>query len=309
MIDRRTLLMTGAAALLAASKPASATNDDAPQLAVTIDDFDLANTKFAGGLARHGNIMITLDRFNIKAAGFPAGKNVDNVSGRAALEVWSNHGHMIGNHTYAHDHYTGEDPAATMADIRRAEKALAKQRTYTKVFRFPYLAEGKTPEARDAMRALLKKNGYRNGHVTIDTSDWYINQRMMKRLADGPNPDLDPYYRYYVDHLLERATYYDGLARRLLGRSPPHTLLLHHNLACSLFLGEALAALRAKGWRFIDATTAFADPLYASEPNIAPAGQSLIWALAKESGKFESELRYPGENDSYEAPKMDAAGL
>ncbi|MBL8780741.1 MAG: polysaccharide deacetylase family protein [Alphaproteobacteria bacterium] len=308
MIDRRTLL-TSAAALIALSKPAAAAIDDAPQLAVTIDDFDLANTKFAGGLARHGNIMITLDRFNIKAAAFPAGKNVDNVSGRAALEVWSNHGHTIGNHTYTHAYYTGEDPAATMADIRRAEKVYARQRTYTKLFRFPYLAEGKTPEARDAMRALLKKNGYRNGHVTIDTSDWYINQRMMKRLADTPNPDLDPYYRYYVAHLLERATYYDGLARRVLGRSPPHTLLLHHNLACSLFLGEALSAFRDKGWRLIDAATAFADPLYASEPNIAPAGQSLIWALAKESGKFETELRYPGENDTYEAPKMDALGL
>ena len=119
MIDRRTLL-TSAAALIALSKPAAAAIDDAPQLAVTIDDFDLANTKFAGGLARHGNIMITLDRFNIKAAAFPAGKNVDNVSGRAALEVWSNHGHTIGNHTYTHAYYTGEDPAATMADIRRA---------------------------------------------------------------------------------------------------------------------------------------------------------------------------------------------
>jgi peptidoglycan-N-acetylglucosamine deacetylase len=308
MIDRRALL-TGAAALVALSKPAAATTDAAPQLSVTIDDFDLTNTKFAGGLARHGNIMIAIERFNIKAAAFPAGKNVDNGTGQAALDVWSKHGHMIGNHSYAHAYYTGENPAATMADIKRAEKVCRAQRTYAKWFRFPYLAEGKTTEARDAMRALLKKNGYRNGHVTIDTSDWYINQRLMKRLTDDPRADIEPYHRYYVDHLLERATYYDGLARRLLGRSPPHTLLLHHNLACSLFLGDALAAFRDKGWRLVDATTAFADPLYASEPNIAPAGQSLIWALAKESGKFETELRYPGENDAYEKPAMDTQGL
>lgn len=32
-------------------------------------------------------------------------------------------------------------------------------------------------------------------------------------------------------------------------------------------------------------------------------------ALAKEAGGFESELRYPGEDDVYENPKMDALGL
>jgi hypothetical protein len=35
----------------------------------------------------------------------------------------------------------------------------------------------------------------------------------------------------------------------------------------------------------------------------------LIWALAKESGKFEKELRYPGEDDVYENPRMDALRL
>jgi len=43
-----------------------------------------------------------------------------------------------------------------------------------------------------------------------------------------------------------------------------------------------------------------------SRPDILPAGESLIWALAKETGKFEKELRYPGEDDVYESPKMDA---
>jgi hypothetical protein len=45
------------------------------------------------------------------------------------------------------------------------------------------------------------------------------------------------------------------------------------------------------------------------QPNILPAGESLIWALAKQSGKFDSELRYPGEDDVYENPRMDALKL
>jgi hypothetical protein len=40
-----------------------------------------------------------------------------------------------------------------------------------------------------------------------------------------------------------------------------------------------------------------------------PAGESLLWALAKETGKFDSLLRYPGEDDVYEKPKLDRLGL
>jgi len=59
----------------------------------------------------------------------------------------------------------------------------------------------------------------------------------------------------------------------------------------------------------IDAEWAYADPIYEQQPNILPAGESLIWALAKQSGKFEKELRYPEEDDVYENPKMDALKL
>ena len=55
----------------------------------------------------------------------------------------------------------------------------------------------------------------------------------------------------------------------------------------------------------------YSHPIDASDwaINALPAGESLVWALAKETGRFESELRYPGEDDVYENPKMDALGL
>jgi peptidoglycan-N-acetylglucosamine deacetylase len=65
----------------------------------------------------------------------------------------------------------------------------------------------------------------------------------------------------------------------------------------------------AQGWNLSDAKWAYADPVYDRQPDILPAGESLIWSLAKETGKFEKELRYPGEDDVYESPKMDALGL
>jgi hypothetical protein len=64
-----------------------------------------------------------------------------------------------------------------------------------------------------------------------------------------------------------------------------------------------------KGWKPIDAEYAYKDSVYDRQPKILPAGESLIWAVAKETGRFEKELRYPGEDDVYENPRMDALKL
>ena len=97
--------------------------------------------------------------------------------------------------------------------------------------------------------------------------------------------------------------------RRAIGRTIPHTLLIHYNLLNALFLSDVLRALAARGWSFISAEEAYADPVFASEPQIAPAGESLVWALARETGLFEGELRYPGEGDVYEALKLTKLNL
>ena len=117
--------------------------------------------------------------------------------------------------------------------------------------------------------------------------------------------DLD----YYLEHIWERSTFYDDLARKLLGRAVKHTLLLHHNVLNGLFLGDLLRMYERKGWKLIDAEKAYTDPVFDSAPNIVPAGESLVWALAKETGKYEKVLRYPGEDGEFEKARMDARGL
>ena len=65
----------------------------------------------------------------------------------------------------------------------------------------------------------------------------------------------------------------------------------------------------SKGWGIAGADEAFSDSVFNRQPDTAPAGESLIWALAKESGKFEGRLRYPGEDDTYEKPVLDQLRL
>lgn len=306
--DRRALL-AGLATLGLAAAPAAPRSKRAPGIAVTIDDFDLSDTPLLSGEARDTAIRTALRRHRVTAAGFVAGKYVDPALSPRILSAWSAGGHIIGNHSFSHLYFSGKDPAGLMADILKCEPLLSPYRGFRKLFRFPFLAEGKTAEGRDTMRALLKQHGYANAHVTIDTSDWYIDNRLKARLKADPKASIAPYRRFYLDHIWDRATFYDGLAQSLFGHSVDHTILLHHRLTTGLFLGDMLAMFRRRGWCLIDAATAFASPLFAAEPDVLPAGQSLLWSLAKADGRFGTLLRYPGEDGDYEAPKMDAAGL
>jgi peptidoglycan-N-acetylglucosamine deacetylase len=64
---------------------------------------------------------------------------------------------------------------------------------------------------------------------------------------------------------------------------------------------------RNRGWGIIDAEEAFSDKVFAHMPDTVPAGESLIRAMAKETGRYR--LRYPGEDDMYEKPVLERLGL
>jgi hypothetical protein len=64
---------------------------------------------------------------------------------------------------------------------------------------------------------------------------------------------------------------------------------------------------KSKGWQLVNAERAFADPVFRAEPKTVPAGESVVWALAKEKGI--ASLRYPGEDDDYEKVRMHKLGF
>ena len=279
-----------------------------PRVAITMDDVQWQKIPEVGRMEAEERLLDALEK--TRAFLFAIGQNVDNEHGAGILKRWSSAGHRIGNHTYEHIPLYGKITLDEFeAGILRADGVLQSYAGYRKWFRYPALKEGRTREIRDRLRAFLAGHGYRNGAVTIDASDWYYNQRLLERLDADGKFDVTRYRQPYLDHILDRAQFYDGLSREVLGRSVPHTLLIHYNLLNSLFLRDVLAMFRANGWGIVDAEEAFADSVFTRQPDTAPAGESLIWALAKETGKFEGRLRYPGEDDVYEKPALDRLGL
>jgi peptidoglycan-N-acetylglucosamine deacetylase len=308
--NRRTFL--AAMGSLAITRPAFAAPAIAkaprPAVAITIDDFGTLDSKIMTAKQRDLSIRTSLDSYKVKAAGFISGKNVDSALGQNLLKTWSDAGHILCNHSYSHSYYGRQDPQKYWEDVMKCEELLKIYPAFRKLFRFPYLAEGTTQQALAEMRRYMAQDGYRNGVVTIDASDWYINRRMTKRQEADPKIDLSQYRQFYLDHIWDRAQYYDKLSHIVFGKSVPHTLLIHHMDVTALFLGDALKMFKERGWDLIDAETAFEAHELQQVYDSIPSGQSILWSAAK-AKNIGGPLRYPGENDEYEIPKMDALGL
>ena len=223
--------------------PLSAPAPEKPRIAVTMDD---PSTTLGPNIAwreANRNILDTLEKWSLKTALFVCGMRVDSAQGKDLLGQWDDAGHLICNHSYSHFNLNSAKTTYDdfVADFERNEPLIKSYRRFTRLFRYPFLKEGDTTEKRDQFRALLKHRGYAVGHVTIDASDWYVDERMNARLEKQPAVSTEPYGDYLVAHLLDRAAFYRQLALDVLGHEIPHTLLLHHKMINALYLEDVSA--------------------------------------------------------------------
>lgn len=254
----------------------------------------------------NAEILASLKAANVKAIFYVAGKTVDSPEGMALVRDWGKAGHEIANHSYSHANFNSPNVSLEeyITDVKRNQALLENMPGWTLRFRFPYLKEGAAKEKRDGMRRWLAENSYRSGAVGIDASDWYYSSRFVDWQRAHPENDPSLFKAAYLEHLWERAQYYDSLSRELLGRSAKLVLLLHTNAINAAFLTDVINMFRSKGWTITTPEDAYSDPVYATQPDVLPAGESLLWSLAKSRGI--KSLRYPAEDSVYEKDTIDA---
>jgi peptidoglycan/xylan/chitin deacetylase (PgdA/CDA1 family) len=284
-----------------------------PQVSFTFDD---GKTSEEGGIPfEEWNQMILnhLEGENLKAVFFVAGRGKSDAKGQFLLKSWDQKGHTIANHTFSHPNFNALENRSQQLEkeLIKTDEIIAKYENYGRLFRFPFLKEGKDGLKADSLRSILAKHGYTNGYVTIDASDWYVDQRLTRRIRkEGfEKTELEEYKSFYVQHILDRARFYEKLAYEMHGRHIPHTLLLHHNLTSALFLDDLMKAFKEEGWELVNTTEAFDDEVFQLIPAPEFAGESLIYSQAKESGNYGDLLRYPAEDSRYEKAAMDRLGL
>jgi len=257
----------------------------------------------------NGMLLAKLKKANVKAMFFVRGKGLDNDKGMKLLKSWNDAGHGLANHTFSHPNYSSSKVTIEQfkQEFFKNNRLIKGYSNFKKYFRYPYLKEGNTPKKVQAFRQFLKDQGHKNGYVTIDASDWYVDHRLLKRLRQKKFGDVQKYREFYLNHIWERAQFYENLAFKMTGRHIKHTLLLHHNLCSALFIDDLMAMFKKKGWKIVSPMEAFQDPIYDQIPQYA--GESLIYALARDSAKFKHLIRYPAEDSQYEKAKMDKLGL
>lgn len=208
----------------------------------------------------------------------------DSIDAPRRIAAYVAAGGVLANHTDSHPKLTKVSADYYLADIDRAAAYLRTQgKAFRPWFRFPFLDEGGPDKAKvAAVRAGLAARGLMNGYATVDGSDWNMEGQAIAAKKAGKPIDMDALRDLYVETHVQSADFSDDLARRALGRSPAHVLLLHETDMAGLFLGDLIDALRKDGWTIIGADEAYADPIHLEKPDVAWTAGTLIEQIAWE---------------------------
>ncbi len=277
-------------------------------IAFTFDDGPhLVPSPKLSPLARNQAILDHLAEHRVAATLFVTVDNGANRSeGLSLARAWGEAEHTVGNHTMTHLDLNNKKISLGeyQKELLDCDAVIRRLPGYRKWFRFTYLREGNTPEKRDGMRVFLATHNYRSAYVSLDTSDWRLNDKLVEVLTKDANADVTPIKRAYLAHVWQRAEAYRALSQKLQGRYIAQVILLHHNLINALWLGDVIAMFKEKGWTITTPEVAFADPVYQLQPEVDAAGQSLLLSLAKSQGlwklngaKFEGWERLHDDGD------------
>lgn len=233
----------------------------AKEIAITFDDAPRAAVGYLSGLERANKLINTLEAHHVEQVAFFAVSRQLDIEGVSRLKRYGQAGHVIGNHTHSHFDFNKLSLLQYQREFLRAHHALKDMPGFQPYFRFPYLREGNTQKKRNGMRAVLKDYGYTNAYITLNNYDWYIEKLFQQAIKENPLLDMKKVSDFYVNVLMESIEYYDMMAKRHLGRSPKHVLLLHEMDISALFVGDLIKKLREKGWKLITLEQAYKDRL------------------------------------------------
>lgn len=222
----------------------------------------------------------------------------------ADIAAYAEAGHVLANHTAKHSKLSAVSVETFLADIDAAEVWLKDKPNYRPWFRFPFLDEGRKNRAkRDAVRTGLKKRGLMNGYVTVDASDWYLEDMAISAARAGKIMDWNALRDLFVESYVQSANFSDDLARRTLDRAPVQMILLHETDLAAMFVDDLAAALKADGWTIVTADEAYRDPIANMEPDVDFADGTRTQMLAAERNIGN---RWYKRNDQKVAKKLFA---
>jgi len=255
------------------------------RIALSFDDAPKNDGPRFTGDERGARLIEGLDAANAgPVVFFVTTSHFEIPGGRERVTRYAEAGHLIANHSHLHSWLKRTDTDEYINDIDQAEELLQGFSNRRAWFRFPYLDEGTPIEKRDAVRTALTARGLKNGYVTVDNYDWYLDAKWNEAVQQGRRVDIDALRGVYVDMLMGAVAFFEDMAIESLDQTPAQVILLHENDVAAMFIGDLVAALRADGWTIVSPDEAYSDPISKVVPKTLMTRQGHVAALAVDAG-------------------------
>jgi lysophospholipase L1-like esterase len=257
--------------------------DPAPKIAVTFDDLP-AHGPLPPGETRLeviSKIISALHDANLPPTyGFVNGSRIEEQPGNAdVLQAWHSAGNPLGNHTWSHMNLNQHSLEDFEHDVVRDEPILTsvmKDEDWH-WFRYPFLAEGDSPEKAAGFRDFLRQDGYRVAAVTMSFGDYLWNEPYARCKTNGYAAAIATLHDSYLAAADESIEYYRSLSHTLYQRDIPYVLLMHVGAFDAEMLPRLLQLYRAKGFEFVTLAEAERDEFYRSDTDLSlPSGPETL---------------------------------
>jgi peptidoglycan/xylan/chitin deacetylase (PgdA/CDA1 family) len=243
----------------------------AQQIAITIDD-----------VPEHGSLPKGVTRIEVAAqtiAALKAAKvppvygmvnanwlDYDQVQAAAVLKLWRDSGFLLANHTYTHINLNQHTVAEFEADLQRNEPAIASRMTGEDWhwLRYPFLAEGDTPQKQAEVRKFLAAHGYKIAAVTMGFGDYLYNDAYARCSDKGDTKAVAALENDYLAAAAANADRLHLLSQNLYQRDVPYVLLMHISAFNARMWPRLLDLYKSKGFSFISLADAEKDSFYKS---------------------------------------------
>ena len=266
--QRVTLLMGAVLALMAGSAAAQ-------QIAFTWDDLPVHGALPPGETrAGIGQKLIAAmkDAKLPPIYGFVNGVGTENEpASPAMLKEWRDAGFPLGNHTWSHMNLSQHSLEDWEADALKNEPLLKSEMGDADWhwLRYPYLAEGDTPEKTAAARKFLAEHGYRIAGVTMSFGDYLYNEPYVRCAEKNDTAAMEQVETAYLAAADATADYSRAMSKALYGHDIPYVLLMHVGALDARMLPRLLKLYRDKGFTFVSMEEAEKDPFYRNDLDLS----------------------------------------
>ena len=260
--------------------PAASDHRDVPlRIAITFDDLPAHSSLPAGEtrLEIATKIIAALHDAQVPPTyGFVNGVAAEGQPANSAvLQVWRDAGYPLGNHSWSHMNLNQHPLEEFEADVNRNEPVLsglmeAKNDDWH-WFRFPFLAEGDTPEKNAGIRAFLAQKGYKVAAVTMSFGDYMWNEPYARCKAKSDEKAIASLAESYLAAADDSISYSRSMSRTLYGHDIPYVLLMHIGAFDAEMLPRLLDLYRSKGVQFVTLEEAERDEFYLKDIDLHPA--------------------------------------